>query len=229
MAGLLASFGESWRNCTRPSPARSPQLCHGFPFPVSNGFDPMRELFVAQGSRPAELAAVNLRTLSPFHRALLVIDGTVTKFIEAYTMEPVDVLHLGQEVRPLPTDDTWLETPRGTEVLARQVLLRAKYSRSVYAFAVSLIVPERLPDDIRRGLEIDGEGLGRLLLGSRAETYREVLWYGRERSAELPDGVRDLQGSDFLSRTYRIISHEKPIMLINEKFLLNTEPMPAHE
>ena len=43
-------------------------------------FDPGSDLFVAQFDRPADLQPVNMRALSPFHRALLVIDGTVTNF-----------------------------------------------------------------------------------------------------------------------------------------------------
>lgn len=52
-----------------------------------NGFDPFADLLSAQASRPLELRPVNLRTLTPFQRALVSIDGTVTKFIEAYTLE----------------------------------------------------------------------------------------------------------------------------------------------
>ena len=38
-------------------------------------FDPLSDLFVAQFAKPAQLGGVNLRALTPFHRALLVIDG----------------------------------------------------------------------------------------------------------------------------------------------------------
>ena len=38
-------------------------------------FDPLSDLFLAQFDRPQELGSVNLRTLSPFQRSLLVIDG----------------------------------------------------------------------------------------------------------------------------------------------------------
>ncbi len=51
----------------------------------------------AQASRPPELDELDLRTLTPFQRALLVLDGTVTKFIEAYTMEPLDIIRLAQD------------------------------------------------------------------------------------------------------------------------------------
>lgn len=191
-------------------------------------FDPMKDLFIAQAAKPAHVSEVNLRTMTPFQRALLVIDGTVTKFIEAYTMDPIEVIRLSQEQRRLSADHTWLEAPKGTVVVARQVLLRGRYSYTLYAYAVSLIVPERLGDDVKQSLEIDGEGLGRILLNSRLETRREVLWYGREHASELPDAVRHKTNTEFLSRMYRIIAGGRPIMLINEKFPLGGDWLPAH-
>jgi chorismate-pyruvate lyase len=193
-----------------------------------NEFDPLRELFVAQSARPSHLGEINLRALTPFQRSLLVIDGTVTKFIEAYTMEPVEVIRLDQEKRNLPADHAWLEAPKGTAVIARQVLLRGKYSYTTYAYAVSLIVPHRLEADARQRLEIDGEGLGRILLSGRKETYRDVLWYGKEQIASLPDSIRHLTDGEFISRTYRIIADGCPIMLINERFPSRIDRLPAH-
>ncbi len=61
-------------------------------------------------------------------------------------------------------------------------------------------------------------GLGRILLNSQLENRREVLWYGREQVADLPEAIEVYTGNDFISRTYRIIVGNQPIMLINEKF-----------
>ena len=95
----------------------------------ADGFDPFRNLFVAQLARPAQLVEINLRTLSPFQRALLVIDGTVTKFIEAYMMEPVEIRRLSQVQRSLLNDHDWLEARQGTNVVAREVMLIGRRSR----------------------------------------------------------------------------------------------------
>jgi chorismate-pyruvate lyase len=192
-------------------------------------FDPMSDLFVAQFAKPPHLDDINLRALTPYQRMLLVIDGTVTKFIEAYTMEPVDIVRLGQATRPLFTSHAWLEAPEGTMTTARHVLLRGGYSYNLYAYAMSLVVPDRLPDSIRPGLEVDGGALGRMLLSGQLETRREILWYGKERLAELPDAIRHLAGEEFISRTYRIIAGGQPLMLINEKFPLDTEWLSFHE
>src|SRR3972149_10783383 len=94
---------------------------------MSHEFDPLSDLFVAQFAKPPDLGIVNLRALTPFQRALLVIDGTVTKFIEAYTMEPVTVRIISHEQRRLSADNTWLEAEAGAPVLARDAVLGGEF------------------------------------------------------------------------------------------------------
>jgi chorismate-pyruvate lyase len=193
-----------------------------------DAFDPLADLFVAQSARPCELEDLNLRTLTPFQRALLTIDGTVTKFIEAYTMEPIDVVRLAQSVLPLRAAHDWLEAPEGTPVIRRQVLLQGRYSSVRYAYAASLIVPDRISQETRDRLEVDGESLGRILLSGMIETRRDILWYGRERASDVPEPVRELLGDDFLiSRAYRIVNDDRVLMLINEKFPGRTDHLPS--
>jgi len=196
---------------------------------VTDTFDPLSDLFVAQLARPTQLGAVNLRALTPFQRALLVIDGTVTKFIEAYTLEPVQTVHLGQEKRALASDQPWLEASAGTTVLARRVYLEGRYTRTVYAYAVSLVVPDRLPEAARDSLQDDAGSLGRILLSAQLETRREVLWYGREQLADVPHPIQGLNGAPAISRTYRIISRGRPLMLINEKFPSSPDRLPSRD
>lgn len=196
--------------------------------PKINDFNPMEDLLMAQFAMPADLRELNLRTLTPFQRALMVTDGTVTKFIEAYTMEQIDVIRLGQEIRPLAVDNEWLEAEKGTKALMRQVLLRGKWTYTYYAYAPSLIILDRLPQFIKEGLELEGGGIGRILYGNRWETHRELLWWGKETLKNVPEAIGDLAGVEALSRTYRIIAGGKPIMLINEKFPAQGDAMPAH-
>ena len=181
-------------------------------------FDPFAGLLSAQAARPTHLGLVNLRTLTPFQRALVSIDGTVTKFIEAYTLEPVESILLHQQTQPLPADHPWLELAAHSEVVARQVLLRGRYSATVYAYAVSLLAPARLPPHLLHDLAREPAGLGRVLLNSQIENRREILWYGRETLADLPEEIARYTGHEFISRTYRILAGGQPLMLINEKF-----------
>lgn len=193
-----------------------------------SGFDPLSDLLVAQFAKPADLRELNLRALTPFQRCLLVIDGTVTKFIEAYTMERIEIVLLGQETRTLPSDHVWLDAPSGTTVTVRQVMLRGKHSYRFYAYAVSMIVRDRLPAIIRERMEVDGEGLGRMLYSSRMETYRDILWYGKETLKDVPETIRRVMTAGAISRTYRISAGGQPIMLINEKFPSGEDWLPSH-
>lgn len=185
---------------------------------ADSAFDPFADLMVMQAAKPQHWQPVDLRRLTPFQRALVSIDGTVTKFIEAYTLEPVEVLRLQQQEQRLHSQHHWLAAPAGTPVIARQVLLYGKYSATVYAYAVSLLLAERLSADVVRGLDVEPAGLGRILLNSQLENRREVLWYGQEQIADLPEAIEVYTGHDFISRTYRIIVGGQPLMLINEKF-----------
>ncbi|RME12381.1 MAG: DUF98 domain-containing protein [Ardenticatenia bacterium] len=192
-------------------------------------FDPLHNLFLAQDERPAHVEAVNLRALTPFQRALLVIDGTVTKFIEAYTMEPVAVERLSQTTITLDAPHPWLAADAGTRAISRTVLLVGEYSRTVYAYAASLILPDRVGAHVQAGLQTEGGSLGRLLLGDQVESYRDVLWYGREEIPTLPDTLAQRVGRTFLTRTYRIIAEGHPLMMITERFPLEHDFRPRHE
>ena len=64
----------------------------------------MKSLFVAQDKKPATLREINLARLTPFQRGLLVTDGTVTRFIEAYTFAPVEVVLVQQKRQILSSE-----------------------------------------------------------------------------------------------------------------------------
>ena len=180
----------------------------------------MKDLFVAQFAKPMDLEEINLSQLTSFQRALLVIDGTVTQFIEAYTFSPIEVVLLHQETQTLSTDHVWLDAEKGTEVVFRQVVLQTERNEdqqpTVHAYATSIIVLDRIPQIIREGLTVKGQGLGRLLQHSGLESRRDLLWWGLKRPKDLPEALVGLEGKPFLSRTYRVATDGQPIMLINE-------------
>ena len=195
----------------------------------NDGFDPVSDLITAQPERPAHLSQVNMRTLSPYHRALLVTDGTVTKFIEAYTMEPVDIRRVSQDTRTLQSDDRWLQAPTGTSVVRREVTIEGRYSGTLYAHAVSTLIESRLPTAVRQRLDVEGDGLGRILNDSRLETRREILWFGRERAGQVPESDAIGPMGEVITRTYRILHGGKPIMLISERFPMGADRSPTHD
>ena len=182
----------------------------------------VKELFVAQSNRPAALKDINITRLTPYQRALLVTDGTVTRFIEAYKFSPVQVVLLYQAKRTLHNKHFWLELPIGGNIIAREVVLQTPSTENqtpkIHAYAVSQIVYERLPRSVLEGLEAGIEGLGSLLQHSQLETRRDLLWWGIERVTGLPSSIAHFEGKPFLSRTYRVVANENPLMLITEKF-----------
>lgn len=185
----------------------------------------VKKIFVAQADRPAVLNDISLARLTPFHRALLVTDGIVTRFIEAYKLSPVQVVLLYQARRTLHNEHIWLELPIGGNIIAREVVLQTPSKENqtpkIHAYAVSQIVHERLPETVVEGLEAGIDGLGMLLQNSQLETRRDLLWWGIERATGLPSSLAHFEGKPFLSRTYRIVANEKPLMLITEKFPLD--------
>ena len=193
----------------------------------TQNFDPASELFVAQSQRPVSLTDVDFKQLSPLLRALLVTDGTVTKLLEAWSLEPVSVRVLDQANRHLEAADDHLGLDQGDEVIKRSVMLVGTESQRLYLFAESLIVPASLPTAVREKLNAEPGGLGKILLDSRLETRREGLWFGCERAAQIPAPVAALCDGEFVTRSYRIIAGDKPLMRITERFpaaLGNTPP-----
>ena len=185
---------------------------------IEKPFDPLSRRYAAQFAKPAEFKPVNLRALTPFQRALLIIDGTVTRFIETYTLEPTDTIRIDQAGFDMPEDDPWLDVKAGAEAGYRRVYIVGRHSRILYVYAIVVVALERIPPDVRRRLEIQGESLGKVLNENKLETRREVLWYGKEQIDDLPDEVARLCNGAFYSRTYRIIRDGAPIALVNEKF-----------
>jgi len=184
----------------------------------SDYFDPLNDVLMAQFAKPADVTAVNLRALSPFQRALLIIDGTVTTFLEVYTLEPVELQQLTRVTTELNDDHEWLEATKGSEIELREVTIHGCHSHKLYVYAVATVALERLPDEARELLDAPGGSLGRVLNELKMETRREILWYGREPNEQLPESVRRIQEGSFLCRTYRILAGGTPIALVHEKF-----------
>ena len=184
----------------------------------------MKSLFVAQDKKPATLKEINFARLTPFQRGLIVTDGTVTQFIEAYTFAPVEVMLLQQKKQTLSNPHNWLQLSAGEEVISRQVTLQThqetESSPIICTYADSLIALKRLPKSILEGLESNKQGLGRLLQHSGLETRRELLWCGMETLTDLLPAVAQLEGKTFISRAYLVLANQEPLMLINEKFPL---------
>ncbi|MBL8225405.1 MAG: hypothetical protein JNM50_08750 [Chromatiales bacterium] len=167
---------------------------------------------------PAGFAAIDFAALAPLQRGLLVIDGTVTTFLEAVWADPIRIVPLGQRLVELPADRPDLAAPAGTAVLERAVALVGEATGRVHALADSTIVPGRLPPAVRQALEAGTIGIGQALRAPGFATRREGLWFGRGRRP-VPPALAGQVGGDFLARAYRISTGvEDPAMVITEFF-----------
>ncbi len=161
---------------------------------------------------------INPKELTPFQRILLTTDGMVTEILEAYLWERMKVIKLFQDYFLLDHNIPSLEAEKGCSVLQRKILLRGEISQKNYIYAESIIVPDRLVENMRDGLLNSNKPIGLLILENRLETFREILDCGKEEAHELADSF-NIKKDDFLIfRTYRVLANRLPIMLITEKF-----------
>lgn len=161
-----------------------------------------------------------IQALPPFLRALLVTDGTVTKILEAYFWEPVEVQTLQQEFVSAERPIEWIQVDPGDRILVRRARLSGADSGSVYASAFSVIRTQLIPESFRQRL-IDREiGIGVLIRDSGMESYREVLEVGIEAD-EGSSANTAAKPLDLVFRTYRIIIDGQPVILITESFPLD--------
>ena len=186
-----------------------------FPMPQSAP-NPMQAYFKSRGYVPGGVITnskneqFHMERLPPFLRTLLVADGTVTKSLEAFFWEQIEVENLGQAPIRLEHEVPALELLAGATVLERRVRLRGLESGREFALAHSLIKLDALPVHLREDLQQGRIGIGELLRERGLETYREILDVGQSTLAE-----------DAIYRTYRIVIHQHPAIMITETFPCN--------
>lgn len=161
---------------------------------------------------------LDLRDIPPLLRMLLITDGTVTKSLEAYFWERVIVETIEQKPLNLDKDNYWLDAKAHEQVLNREIRLIGEQSGHIYAYANSLLRLEEIESDLREQLLSGKIGIGELLREKGLETYREIVDMGRNSSPSITNTLEIPEHSEYVYRTYRIISHHKPSILITENF-----------
>lgn len=161
-------------------------------------------------------------TAAPFtrlQRLLLSTDGTVTYILEAYADESVEVVKLLQELSASTTADSELDlADQGETVLRRRVILRGNVSGRNLLYAEAVVVPSRVDAPFLDGLVRTDKPIGVLLAELRTESFREILRVGHEPAGRVGNHFGLHAADELISRTYRIISRLRPIILITEKF-----------
>lgn len=167
---------------------------------------------------PVIKTELDLATLSIFQQLLLITDGTLTKILEVYIREPLQVVKLEETILDSPKAIPALEVQPGEELIERKILLQGEHSQKNWLYAESLIVPRRLEPIFYDRLVTSREPIGKLWLEHRAETFKEVITSSREPAAEVAPHFHLTPTDSLLYRTFRVSSNHQPIMLITEKF-----------
>lgn len=161
---------------------------------------------------------VDLSTLNSLQRILLTTDGTLTETLEAFFLERIQLVKLGEGQIPAPRDIPLLNVRKGDEIVERRILLRGANSGHNYVYAESVIVIQELDASIRDGLLRSKTPMGRLWLEHKLETFKEIVDMSREPSRDLAAFFNAVGDDSMLSRTYRVFNRRKPILMITEKF-----------
>ena len=162
---------------------------------------------------------LDLSTLPAFLRTLIVMDGTVTKALEAWFWEPVKVVPLRIKSKKLTEGVAGLNGEAGDKALQRDVILKGVNSDRVFACARSTVLLKCLPDDIGEALESGEIGIGELFRKQGLETYREIIDIDYLPSPpENNDSLLDNLEGEVIARSYQIWVNGNPAIIVSEYF-----------
>ena len=179
--------------------------------------------FSGQDDRPAGYLDVPIPALHPLLRSLLFSDGTVTRALEAQILSPLTVRVVHQAEGPTPAlAARLLELPPGSPSINRRVAIAAADSRHLI-WADSYIVPARLPAVFGASLATSVRGIGESLQRTRLEGCRELLWFGLGPEPDWATPPGDADPAAALTRQYRVLTRERPALLISESFPVEEE------
>ncbi len=181
----------------------------------SHGFI-LDDVITSESGHNCELSA-----LSPFLRTLLVMDGTVTKALEAWFWEPVKVVPLYNQIESLAEGKKGLNSKVGDQVLQREVVLQGEETEKIFACARSTVSLECLPVKLSEALKSGEIGIGELFREQGLETYRDIFninYY--ERPIQNDVLLSNLEG-EIISRSYQIWVNSKPAIIVTEYFPIN--------
>lgn len=160
------------------------------------------------------------QSLHPLQRALMSTDGSFTLLLAAVHGETVKTEPLSQSHCATDQTDYQLQLEAGDHVLKRKALLKTVPSNRVVTYAESSIVLSRLSLSARQGLQNGSQPIGLVLRQGAIETHRVLQDWGScpGDGVAPPAAIEYLGDIKLLFRTYTIIAHGLPIMLITEYF-----------
>ena len=188
-----------------------------------NNFCPFNGFLKKDSAKEITDQKIDFGKLNPYLRALLVTDGTVTKTLETFFWEPINVETILHEESILSVPVNELNANPGDHVLQRFVSITGINSGRLYALAESYLLIDGLDRSLREELLVSKLGIGRLLRDRKLETYRSILRFYMETADHLTYKIDELKNDEqFLSRDYVVCHSGLPLMFIREKFPMNT-------
>lgn len=141
--------------------------------------------------------------VDPMTRLLLTSDGTVTSYLKALFLEPIDLEVKGQGEGEAGNDlANYLEIDPFEKVINRSVWLKTKENRLVYA---SSSVPiARIEGGIYRELKEKRKPLGMLLGEYSIPVYKDLIEIGEIESGGIASDLGIDPNSLFWARHYRL-------------------------
>ena len=170
----------------------------------SSGFSP--DLVLKSTSNQS----MTVSSLPAFLRTLLVMDGTVTKALESWFWEPIQIISKSNV--------------SAEHSLQREVIISGKQSQQKFACARSEVALSHLPETIALALQEGEIGIGELLRDKGLETYRDIFAVQLLTKDEVEqDDLLQLcsPSSDFIARSYNIKVNGKVAITVTEFFPIN--------
>lgn len=161
--------------------------------------------------------------ISPVQKFLLGTDGSVTQLLESVTGRKVVIRTLVQEVVPAdPAVAENLSIAPGDPVNHRIVEIRTEGEGEVLIYAISDTPIARLPPAFKDDLMRADIPIGRIIRQHHIEARREILNARVSPATEEAERVFGIcRHEPVLSRKYRIIHEQKPLIFIEEQLPYN--------
>lgn len=166
----------------------------------------------------ARIDGLDVATLTPLQRILLITDGTLTEILEAHFLERIELVKISERVLASGDDGARVGAEPGEPVLERKITLRGTKTRTRYVYAESLLLVSRLEESFRTELLETNVPLGRLWRHHRLETYKELVSIDCRPAREFGAHLDCAADAPVLGRAYTVFSSKRPVMRIAEYF-----------
>jgi chorismate-pyruvate lyase len=173
------------------------------------------------------LHGIDAAKLTPLQRILLITDGTLTEILEAHFLERIELVKISECLLKGSELSTDIAIDADERVLERKINLRGQQSGTLYVYAESLVLVDRLDSSFQAELLETNIPLGRLWRAHRLETFKELVSIECRPAGELGKHLACAESATVLGRVYDVFSAGRLVMRIAENFCAGTTSAPA--